>query len=95
MYDDRLEIYSPGGMMDGSFIQELNLSNISSKRRNPMIADVFSRLHLMERRGSGLKKVLDIYESQEEYDTSLRPEFRSTQTSFFSVLKNLNYGYAE
>lgn len=95
MYDDRLEIYSPGGMMDGSFIQELNLSNISSKRRNPMIADVFSRLHLMERRGSGLKKVLDIYESQEEYDTPLRPEFRSTQTSFFSVLKNLNYGYAE
>lgn len=60
MYDDRLEIYSPGGMMDGTFIQELNLSNISSKRRNPMIADVFSRMHLMERRGSGLKKVLDI-----------------------------------
>ena len=93
MYDDRLEIYSPGGMMDGTFIQELNLSNISSKRRNPMIADVFSRMHLMERRGSGLKKVLDIYESQEEYDASLRPEFRSTQSSFFAVLKNLNYEY--
>ena len=58
-----------------------------------MIADVFSRMHLMERRGSGLKKVLDIYESQEEYDASLRPEFRSTQTSFFAVLKNLNYEY--
>ncbi len=95
VYDDRLEVYSPGGMLDGTFIQELNLSNISSKRRNPMVADVFSRIHLMERRGSGLKKVLDIYESQEEYDTSLRPEFRSTQTSFFAVLKNLNYGYAE
>ena len=93
IYDDRLEIYSPGGMMDGSFIQELNLSNISSKRRNPIIADVFSRMHLMERRGSGLKKVLDIYESQEEYDGSLRPEFRSTQSSFFAVLKNLNYEY--
>ncbi len=93
MYDDRLEIYSPGGMMDGTFIQELNLSNISSKRRNPMIADVFSRMHLMERRGSGLKKVLDIYESQEEYNVSLRPEFRSTQSSFFAVLKNLNYEY--
>ena len=47
----------------------------------------------MERRGSGLKKVLDIYESQEEYDESLRPEFRSTQSSFFAVLKNLNYEY--
>jgi len=28
MYDDRLEVYSPGGMMDGSVIQELN-SNAS------------------------------------------------------------------
>lgn len=30
---------------------------------------------------------------QEEYDVSLRPEFRSTQSSFFAVLKNLNYEY--
>lgn len=52
MYDDRLEIYSPGGMMDGRLIQQLNPLTVPSKRRNPLLADFFSRLGLMERRGS-------------------------------------------
>ena len=56
IYDDRLEIYSPGGMIDGSIVQNLNTDNVASKRRNPVIADIFSRMHFMERRGSGFKK---------------------------------------
>ena len=42
IYDNRLEIYSPGGMFDGTFIQERNTDTISSKRRNPIIADLFA-----------------------------------------------------
>lgn len=57
MYDDRMEIYSPGGMMDGKRIQNLNLFHVPSKRRNPLLADFFNRLDLMERRGSGVKKI--------------------------------------
>lgn len=78
-------------MCDGSFIQEQDLFNISSKRRNPVIADLFSRMNLMERRGSGLKKILDSYQTQENYREDLKPKFRSTASSFFIVLKNLNY----
>lgn len=95
MYDDRLEIYSPGGMFDGTFIQEQNPYQISSKRRNPIIADIFSRMNLMERRGSGLKKILDSYQIQEQYNEDLNPEFRSTQSSFFIILKNLNYNSSD
>ncbi|MDO4777948.1 MAG: helix-turn-helix domain-containing protein [Tissierellia bacterium] len=95
MYDDRLEIYSPGGMFDGTFIQEQNPYQISSKRRNPIIADIFSRMNLMERRGSGLKKILDSYQVQEKYNEDLKPEFRSTQSSFFIILKNLNYNSSD
>lgn len=54
IYDDRLEVYFPGGMCNGILIQEINPYLISSLRRNPAIADVFSRMNLMERRGSGL-----------------------------------------
>ena len=61
MYDDRLEIYSPGGMLDGKLIQQLNPLTVPSKRRNPLLADFFSRLSLMERRGSGMKKIIDSY----------------------------------
>ena len=57
MYDDRLEIYSPGGMIDGRLVQQLNPLTIPSKRRNPLLADFFSRLGLVERRGSGMKKL--------------------------------------
>lgn len=41
MYDDRLEIYSPGGMPDGSNIQERDPVTVPSTRRNPVLADVF------------------------------------------------------
>ncbi|WP_072593652.1 AlbA family DNA-binding domain-containing protein [Streptobacillus ratti] len=91
IYDDRLEIYSPGGMYDGTFIQNINPYNISSTRRNPILADLFARMDLMERRGSGLRKIIESYEFEENYREELKPEFRSTETAFFSVLKNLNY----
>lgn len=32
IYDDRLEIYSPGGMYDGTFIQDINPLDVSSSR---------------------------------------------------------------
>lgn len=41
IYDDRLTIYSPGGMADGTRIQERDISNISSTRRNPF-SPIFS-----------------------------------------------------
>ena len=85
MYDDRLEIVSPGGMPDGKRIQDLNIDDISSIRRNPVICDIFSRLKLMERRGSGLRKIID------EYPEDTAPVFRSTEQSFIVTLKNLNY----
>ena len=88
MYDDRLEIVSPGGMPDGKRIQDLNIDDIPSIRRNPLICDIFSRLKLMERRGSGLRKIID------EYPEDNAPVFRSTEQSFVVTLKNLNYGKA-
>jgi predicted HTH transcriptional regulator len=86
MYDDRLEIVSPGGMPDGKRIQDLNIDDVASIRRNPIICDLFSRLKLMERRGSGLRKIID------QYPENIAPMFRSTEQSFIVTLKNMNYG---
>ena len=47
-------------------MQNLDLRHVPSKLRNPIIADVFGRLKLMERRGSGFRKILDSYEEQYE-----------------------------
>ena len=91
MYDDRLEIYSPGGMMDGKLIQQLNPLTVPSKRRNPLLADFFSRLGLMERRGSGMKKIIDAYKQYGHLTTYHAPEFNSNSSEFHVTLWNLNY----
>ncbi|MCR5604875.1 MAG: winged helix-turn-helix transcriptional regulator [Lachnospiraceae bacterium] len=45
-----------------------NVTDIGGdKLRNPILADVFGRMRLMERRGSGFKKILDAYEAEERY----------------------------
>ena len=42
IYDDRMEIYSPGGMPDGSIIQDRDPLTVPSTRRNPVLADIFN-----------------------------------------------------
>ena len=91
IFDDRMEIYSPGGMYDGTLIQDVDPYTISSSRRNPVLADIFGRMDLMERRGSGLKKIIESYEFEKNYNEDLKPQFISTRSSFFTILKNLNY----
>ncbi len=91
MYDDRLEIYSPGGMYRGKPIQECGLDEIDSVRRNPVIADLFHRMKFMERRGSGIKKILEETAKLPGYTDDLKPSFHSTASSFFVTLKNINY----
>ena len=93
IFDDRLEITSPGGMVSGKNIQDLDLSkSIISKRRNPVLADVFARLGYMERQGSGIKKIIENYEVEVNYSEDLKPEFFSDSSQFSVILKNLNYG---
>jgi ATP-dependent DNA helicase RecG len=91
MYDDRLEIYSPGGMLDGALIQERNIEKVPSIRRNPIIAEIFHRLGFIERRGSGLKKIRNETAEQYGYTSDRAPEFESTRTVFHITLKNMNY----
>ena len=91
IYDDRMEIYSPGGMPDGSMIQDRDPLMVPSTRRNPVLADVFNRLGYMERKGSGFGKIISGYEFQINYDESKRPSFRSDRYQFTVVMPNLNY----
>lgn len=91
IYDDRLEIYSPGGMPDGSNIQERDPVTVPSTRRNPVLADVFNRLGYMERKGSGFAKILDNYAFQVNYTDEKKPYFRSDRYQFTVIMPNLNY----
>jgi len=54
MFDGRLEIVSPGGMVEDIPVQDYDIDHIPSMRRNPVLADIFSRLDYMGRRGCGI-----------------------------------------
>ena len=91
IYDNRLVIYSPGGMFDGSLIQNRNLNEVPSKRRNPILADVFTQFGYMEKRGSGLRKICNETAKLPGFSENKKPTFRSQYESFFTEILNNNY----
>ena len=92
VFDDRIVIQNPGGMYDGIPVQDQELENVVSTRRNPVIADLLTRMDFMERRGSGFRKILDAVKFAPNYTKENLPIFNSTPYSFSVTFKNMNYG---
>lgn len=57
VYDDRLEVTSPGGLYNGLTYEEVMSGH--SKIRNRVIANVFSQMGLVEAWGSGIRRILN------------------------------------
>ena len=60
MYDDRIEITSPGGLLD-QLSKEDYLYKEVSMLRNPVIGNVFFRLQLIEQFGTGVQRIIASY----------------------------------
>jgi len=90
-----VEINSPYGYNinfdDALDDKEYDIYSIRPMRRNPVIADLFLRMKYMERRGSGLRKIVSETEKLPGYSEIYKPEFFSTATDFRVILKNVNY----
>lgn len=76
IYDDRLEVTSPGGLYNGLTFEEALLGR--SKLRNRVIANVFSQIGLIEAWGTGLQR---IQKAAKEYGL-IEPEFIEMPESF-------------
>ncbi|MEG1825165.1 MAG: ATP-binding protein [Cloacibacillus sp.] len=85
LYDDRLEITSPG-MLYGGLTLEVAMSG-RSKIRNRAVAEIFSRMELIEAWGTGIQRIL---KRAEEYGLP-RPEFLEIGDTFRAVLYRKNY----
>ena len=95
IYDDRLVLTSPGGMYSGQLVQELSVEEVSSMRRNPVLADVMAQLDYMEKRGSGLKKICNATKELESYKEERRPVFKSSTAQFMTVIYSMEYATGE
>lgn len=86
IYDDRLTVTSPGGMYNGMLIQDLDIADVSSERRNPVLANVMAQLDYMEKRGSGLTRICNETKALEGYKDQLKPRFKSTSSQFQTII---------
>lgn len=86
IYDDRLTVTSPGGMYNGMLIQDFDIKDVSSERRNPILANVMAQLDYMEKRGSGLTRICNETKALEGYKDELKPVFKSTPTQFQTII---------
>ena len=86
IYDNRLVVTSPGGMYNGMLIQNLDIADVSSERRNPILANVMAQLDYMEKRGSGLTRICNETKALNGYKDELKPMFKSTPTQFQTTI---------
>ncbi len=86
IYDDRFTVTSPGGMYNGMLIQDLDIADVSSERRNPILANVMAQLDYMEKRGSGLTRICNETKALDGYRDELKPIFKSTPTQFQTII---------
>lgn len=80
MYNDRMEVCSPGGKIGVPLPDNVIKNRVRNEGRNPIIADVFDRMSLMERRGSRLREICTATASEDAY----RPEFMPRKTLIYS-----------
>ena len=57
VFKDRLEIRNPGGLYGGLTVAQITKKRVS-RRRNEVIADIFHRVHFVERWGRGIELIL-------------------------------------
>ncbi|MBM4157504.1 MAG: ATP-dependent DNA helicase [Ignavibacteria bacterium] len=58
IFQDRLEIRNPGNIFGGLTLDDIIKRHLS-KRRNELLADIFNRAHLGERKGRGVSLILE------------------------------------
>lgn len=89
MYKDRIEVISPGGLPKG-LTEEEYLSGRISILRNPIIADVFYRLYIIEKFGTGIQRIFESY-----VESSTKPQFEFSDNYIRITLPIIKHGYPE
>ena len=85
MFDDRVEIMSPGSLPKGLSEKEY-LDGQVSILRNPILGNVLFRLHLIERFGTGVKRI-----NEEYLKSRIKPKFEFYDNSIKVTLPVMEF----
>lgn len=86
IFNDRIEFYNPGRLPDSITIEDLFTNNYKSTPRNKQIADFCKSIGLIEKYGSGIRRIID-YFVQEKLPI---PEFRNISEGFMVTVFTTN-----
>ena len=75
MYQDHVDILSPGGLPKGLSPEEYLQGNISCLR-NPTLGSMFFRMHYIEMFGTGIRRIREAYQ-----DSTVKPTFEIFENS--------------
>jgi ATP-dependent DNA helicase RecG len=89
MFENRIEIVSPGGLPEG-MDEEQYYRGLTSLTRNPIIANVFFRLNLIEQFGTGIRRIIDSYKLYK-----IQPSFDIQKFLIRIILPVTNYDYSK
>ena len=84
IFSDRIEIVSPGSLPVGLSVDEYESGSISLVR-NRIVADLFRRLNLIEKFGTGVRRIKEQYRRYTE-----KPSFSVYDNSILVVLPKVN-----
>lgn len=88
IYDDRMEIFSAGGLPDGLSVEDIK-EGISAQR-NPNIVHVLDKINYIENFATGIRRILASYK-----DFDKEPNFVVTPNQFKVVLYNKHYALVD
>ncbi|MBC7196924.1 MAG: winged helix-turn-helix transcriptional regulator [Deferribacterales bacterium] len=80
IYNNKIEFTNPGGLPEGLTVESLKEGNFVSTPRNKLIAAIFKEAGLIEKYGSGIKRVIEAFKKS----SMPEPIFESTD-NFFKV----------
>ena len=64
VFDDRIEFYNPGRLPDNITVDDLLSNNYRSTPRNKKIAETFKDMGLIEKYGSGIRRIIDYFKDE-------------------------------
>lgn len=80
MFNDRIEVSSPGGLPSGLSEAEYLKGNVSILR-NPILGNIFFRLHIVEILGTGIVRIREAYKNSDR-----KPVFEILENSINVIL---------
>ena len=82
IFNNKIEFYNPGRLPENITVEDLLSNNYISTPRNKLIADFCKNLGLIEKYGSGIRRIVDYFKAE----NLPVPEFRNISEGFMVTI---------